>query len=136
MTSINLNVTPSQAGAMLEFFSSQRTELINNNREIFSKLNDIDSMIDKLKGISNMSTPQYPAGKSWNQRIKYVLGMHPDGLTAREIVDAIAQIEGIPLVGDQWKEVYKGVAPSLSTGGKMYSKRENKNGNNVYTLVK
>jgi hypothetical protein len=135
MYSTNLSVTPADAKGMLEYFGDKKSQLIKDNPQVFKKLAEYQAMIDKLGAIVNTNTPQYPSGLSWNQRIKYILTLNPKGLTTREVVDAIADQEGIAHAGEEWKSIYKGVAPSLSAGEKLYRKRVNEDGKKVFTLI-
>ncbi len=135
MFTSNVPVTQSEAGEMLEFFSAKKSQLINAHKDVFKKLNEYDTMIEKLSNVIKSDVLKYPKGGSWNQRIKYVLTVNPAGLTSRQIVDSIADIEGIEKKSDKWKDIYKGVAPSLSSGDKIYGKDLNKEGNTVYTLL-
>ncbi len=137
--SFNLTVSPNEVGELVEFYKLKRVELVDANRPVFNKLKEIDNMIAKLSQLSKNSEEdtKYPANGSWNQRIRFVLSndLVGFGMTSREIVDAIAEAEGVEKGSDKWKDIYKGVAPSLSAGGKIYSKKPNKDGNTIYNLI-
>lgn len=135
MISTNLSVTQAEAREMLDFFANKKTKLIQDNKQIFSKLDEYEGMITKLTKIISSNDSVYPAGSSWNTRIRYVLGLNPKGLTSKQIVDAIAIYEDIEKGSDAWKDIYKGVAPSLSAGDKIYRKIPNTEGNTVYSLL-
>lgn len=121
---------------MLEFFSNKKVSLIAANKPIFDKLAEYDNMLTKLNGIIHSDGLVYPKDGSWNQKIKFILSINQEGLKIREIVDAVANYEGAAKGSGKWTEIYKGVAPSLSAGDKLYQKITNEEGGAIYKLIK
>lgn len=135
MSQISLEVTQSEAREMLVYFKSRKSDIIKANEAIFIKLNELDGSIAKLEAILNSQGARYPIDGSWNQKIRYILNSYPDGLQTKQVVDAIMQVEHRN--ADERKNVYSGVAPSISAGvGVLYTRIEIEGEENKYTNLK
>lgn len=150
---IQLDVSGDEALEFIEFIDSKKKKLMAEYPDVFNKLREYDSQINKLMSaalkagafpptgaptIVIQESFGYPKNGSWNQKIQFFL-QNGKQHTAREIKDLVIKYDEVaPWDDKDMKRVGIGIAASLSTGATkeriIYKRVENEKGDYLYSL--